>query len=460
MSGYLIQIVYLLATLLLIIGLKKFSVAKTAQSGLYFSAIGVIISVLATYFHPSIPSNYLLITLAIIVGAIAAYFISKRSSAPNLAYMTNLFNGFGGLATAILALTNLLAAQPSALTTKYLSILAGFLACVGLAGNFLSFIRLKGWLNKPLHLPMHQWVNAFVCVIALTFGIAIVLNGEQLQTAWLVIFTLLSLCVGLLLIAPIELNKLAITQPLLNGVTGLAVSLIGITLAMPLLTAIGAIAGVLGITISAYHAKNQNSSIICTLFATDNSSSQAINTRAKNNAGVTELSISDASTMLALAKNIIIVPGFGMAKAQAQYKLWDLCKELQANGSKVSFAIHPAAGRMPGHMNVLLAETGIPYSLIHDLDDTNNSFETTDVVLMVGANDVTNPSARDDQRSPLYGMPILNADKAKNVIVIKRGEGKGFSQVDNPLFYRKNTGLVYGDAENVLNALSRQISTL
>ena len=446
-----IQIIYFIGAFLFILGLKKMSSPVTAHKGLVWAGIGMLMSVLITYFHHEVQSHYLWMTVAIFVGGAIAFISAKKAAMTDMPQMIALYNGMGGGSAAAIAAVELIKLEPMPDLVKYLAVTGALIGSISFSGSLIAFAKLQGLIKSTIRFPMQQWVNALVFVVTLTFGIAIVLNGDQFEMTSLVLFFILALVFGLLMTIPIGGADMPVVISLFNAFTGLAVGFEGYVLSNPAMMIAGILVGAAGTMLTRLMAKAMNRPISNVLFGNfgdvdiSGESEGTLNKKSK------ELDANDAAMMMAFAQNVIVVPGYGMAVAQAQHKVWEMSKLLKDNGVNVKFAIHPVAGRMPGHMNVLLAEAGIPYDFIYDLDEINEEFERADVALILGANDIINPSARSDKSSPIYGMPILNADKANSVIIVKRGKGTGFSGIDNPIFYQDNTGLVYGDAQSVLS---------
>ncbi len=460
------QIVYLVSALLFIFGLKKMTSTLTARKGLTYTVVGLVIAVLITFFHHQVNSNFLWMTIAMIVGAALAFYLSTGVKSTETPKMIALFTGLGGGTAAAIAAVELIKmgfpveTKPTD-TAKVLAVSGALLGSVCFSSSLVTFAKLNGSIKGTINFPMQQWVNTFILVIAVTFGAAIVLNNYQLEVTQLILFFVLALLFGILLTIPMNQADMPIFIPLLNVFSGLAIGFVGYVLLNPAMMIAGLLVAAAGLKLTLSFAKSMNRSIPAVLFGTGSlinqqSSGGSIN----SNKAARELQSDDAAMMMAFAQNIIIIPGYGMAAAQAQHKVWEMSKLLINNGVNVRFAVHPVAGRMPGHMDVLLAETGIPYDAIHDLNEINGEFKSADVVLLIGANDTTNTSARTDQNSPIFDMPILNADQAKNIIVIKRGKGTGFSDIDNPLFYQENTGMLYGDAESVLSKVVNELKNI
>ncbi len=459
MPDIIIQLVYFFGAIFFILGFKKMSAPNTAKHGLLLAGVGVLITMLITFFHHDINTNYLLMSAALFIGAVLGFVKANKTDSESMPQSPALFSGFGGAAAAAIAAVEIIKLGPLTDIAKYAALLGALLGCICFSGSLVANAKLKGIIKDTINLPLHHWINALVLVVVVTFGVAIVLNGNNFEINYLVIFFILALILGVLILLPIDNDDLPITSALLIAFSGFAIGLVGYALASPAIMIVGFLAGSSALTISKQISNSKKRPLPSMIFGDEDSAkSELKKTRASKN--IKEINANDAASIMALAKNIIIVPGYGMAVSQAQHKLGSLSKQLINNDVSVKFAVHPVAGRMPGHMNVLLNEAGISHTLIHDLEDINDEFESTDVVLIIGANDVTNPSARSDQSGPLFGMPILNADTAKNVIVIKRGDGTGFTDIDNPLFYQSNTGLIYGDADSVLDDLLSNLKSI
>ncbi len=450
MPDSIIQIAFLISAVLLIFGLKKLSTPNHAKNGLMLAGLGLAIAVTFTYLLKDL-SNYVLMTFALLIGGTLGFLKTKNTHNVDMPSTSALFSGMSGLAVTAITIIPFIKLEPLPDSAKYIALLGALLGSISFSGSVVANAKFKGWIKNTIDLPMHHWLNALILVITLTFGVAIVLNGTDFDINYLIVFLILAILLGVLILLPIDNDDLPISYALLTSCSGFAVGCLGYALENPLIMITGVLAGVIALTLGKQVSDSKKRPLPSMIFGDE----ESIKAQKKNktNKNINEINVNDAASVMALAKNIIIVPGYGMALAQAQRKLADLTKQLSSNGTEVKFALHPVAGRMPGHMNILLNEAGVSNDLIHDLDNINNDFENTDVVLVIGANDVTNPSARTDQSGPLFGMPILNVDKAKNVIVVKRAQGTGYSDIDNPLFYLSQTGLLYGHAEAVLDDL-------
>lgn len=458
MPEFIIQSTYFVGALLFILGLKQMSSPVTARRGIIWAGVGMVLATLITYFHHDISHNYVWMTVAIAIGGFIAYASGKKVAMTDMPQMIALYNGMGGGAAAAIAAVVLIQQEPMSLTVQTLAVLGALIGTIAFSGSLVAYAKLQGLMKGVIRFSMQQWVNALVFVVALTFGLSIILNGSEYDMSSLTIFFILALAFGVMMTVPIGGADMPVVISLFNALTGLAVGFEGFVLENPAMMIAGIVVGSAGTLLTQLMAQAMNRPISNVLFSNfgeggDGESSDV-------SGSMKEIDGTDVAVMMAFAEKVIVIPGYGMAVAQAQHKVWEMTKQLQERGVSVKFAIHPVAGRMPGHMNVLLAEAGVPYDIIYDLEEINDEFATTDVVLVIGANDVVNPAARTDSNSPIYGMPILNADYAKNVIVVKRGKGAGFSGIENHLFFADNTRMLYGDGQAVANELVTNIKEL
>jgi len=453
-----IQIVYFIGALLFILGLKQMGSPMTARRGIVWAGIGMVMATLITYFHSDITHNYRWMTVAIVIGGAIAYISGKKVAMTDMPQMIALYNGMGGGAAAAIAGVVLIQQKEMGPIVQTLAVLGALIGTVAFSGSLIAYAKLQGLMRGVIRFPMQQWTNALVFVIVATLGLAIILSGNEYAMMTLTVFFVLALAFGVMMTVPIGGADMPVVISLYNALTGLAVGFEGYVLGNPAMMIAGVVVGSAGTLLTQLMAKAMNRPISNVLFSNfgdgGNGEAQAATGSMK------EIDSTDVAVMMAFAEKVVIIPGYGMAVAQAQHKVWEMTKQLQDRGVTVKFAIHPVAGRMPGHMNVLLAEAGVPYDIIYDLDEINEEFPTTDVVLVIGANDVVNPAARTDKNSPIYGMPILNADYAKNVIVVKRGKGTGFSGIENHLFFADNTRMLYGDGQDVANDLVTSLKEL
>lgn len=453
-----IQFVYLITAFLLIVGLRKMSAPKTAKGGIILAGWGMLGAILITFFNPTMHgfSNYLLMIIAMLIGAALAWYSGQKVKMIQIPQMIALYNGMGGGAASAIAAIELLRYHDTSTVLRLLAIFGAIIGAVSFSGSIIAFSKLQELIKRSIVLPNHRFTTYGILAAVAFLSILLLLFPST--TYYITVFYILLLTLGVTFTLPIGGANMPVVISLFNAMTGVAVGFNGFVLNNSALIIAGTVVGSSGILLTQLMAKAMNQSLFTILFAplkpTDQTSSAEVTGNLK------PIEVSDAAIMMSYASKIIIAPGYGMAVAQAQHKLWELVKLLEQKGVSVKFAIHPVAGRMPGHMNVLLAEAGVPYEKIFSLDEINAEFPITDVALVIGANDVVNPAARMEPNSPIYGMPILNVADAHNVLVIKRGQGKGFSGVENSLFTMDNTHMLYGDGQDVLNKLVQAIKAL
>jgi NAD(P) transhydrogenase subunit beta len=450
------------AAFLFMFGLKRMSSPATAPSGIRFAGIGMIAAVLASFLYlltvepaarPHMMVNIGLAVTALLLGGVGAWFVGRKVAMTAMPQMVAIYNGMGGGAAGSIAAVELFGGRTHGATQLVVTLLGGLIGAVSLSGSVIAWAKLDSVIKKPLRVKGQQFLNAAVMVATLAVGGVIVASalgvGLLLPTpTWIWIFFACALVFGILMTLPIGGADMPVVISIYNAFTGLAVGLEGFVLQNPALMIAGMVVGAAGLLLTVIMAKAMNRSIANVLFTNFGETAKAKPGAIQGSERPEEAS--DAAIKMRYASSVIIVPGYGLAAAHAQQKLYEFVKLLLAAKVSVKFAIHPVAGRMPGQMDVLLAEAGVPYDMIFQLDDINDDFATADVALIIGANDVVNPAARTDKSSPIFGMPILNADKAKQVYVIKRGQGKGYSGIVNALFYAPNCNMVYGDAQAVL----------
>ncbi len=453
------QLSYLVAAALFILGLKRMSSPVTAVSGVRWAGVGMVLATVVTLaFVIGAPLLYLaLMSGAIAVGGVLAWVSGKRVAMTNMPQMIALYNGMGGGAAAAIAAVELYRGSEHSIVHLTIATIGGFIGSVSFSGSLIAFAKLQGLITKSVRFSGQKYVNLAILLATVGLGFIAVSGMSSGPLAGLPavsLFFALALLLGVTMTLPIGGADMPVVISLYNALTGLAVGFEGFVLDNAAMIIAGTVVGAAGTLLTQLMAKAMNRSLGNVLFSNFGETSSA-------GGGVTgsqkAIEASDAGVMMAYSQKIIIVPGYGLAVAQAQHKVWELAQLLIEKDVKVRFAIHPVAGRMPGHMNVLLAEAGVPYDLISDLDEINAEFETADVALIIGANDVVNPDARANKASPIFGMPILNADKAKNVIVIKRGQGQGFSGIDNALFVLDQTRMLYGDAQAAVSQLIQAV---
>jgi NAD(P) transhydrogenase subunit beta len=389
------------------------------------------------------------------LGGIIAWVSGKRVAMTDMPQMIALYNGMGGGAAAAIAAVELFGGADHGLTFGVLAVLGGMIGAISFSGSLVAFGKLQGLIRKPMRFKGQQIVNLLILVATvLTAGYLVVAHGAN---DYVVLFFVLALILGITMTLPIGGADMPVVISLYNALTGLAVAFEGFVLQNEAMIIAGTVVGAAGTLLTQLMAKAMNRSLANVLFSGFGEESGEGSEVSGN---MKPIEATDVAVMMAFANKVLIVPGYGMAVAQAQHKVWELTKILLDRGVDVKFAIHPVAGRMPGHMNVLLAEAGVPYDIIYDQDEINPEFPTADVALVIGANDVVNPVARSDPSSPIFGMPILDADRAKNVIVIKRGQGAGFSGIENALFFLDHTRMLYGDGQAMAGALITEIKAI
>ena len=449
----LINASYFVAALLFILGLKGMSSPVTARRGIIWSGVGMVLATMVTFAWPGM-GNYVLMMIALAAGGSLSWWSGRVVKMTDMPQMVALYNGMGGGAAAAIAAIELAKGETHVPAVAALATLGGLIGTVSFSGSLVAFAKLQGIMRKAHRLPAQNAVNMILAVLTTLSGIGIVAAGTAAAQQILIFFAL-ALAIGAVITMPIGGADMPVVISLFNALTGLAVGFEGYVMSNPALIIAGIVVGSAGALLTQLMARAMNRPLTNILFKPMTGDAQ---TGGPGIAGtLKEVSALDAAAMLRYAQKVIIVPGYGMAVGQAQHKVKEMSALLEEGGVKVKFAIHPVAGRMPGHMNVLLAEAGVPYDRIFDLEEINDEFAQTDVALVIGANDVVNPAARADKASPIYGMPILNADHAHNVIVIKRGKGAGYSGIENALFYADNTRMLYGSAQQVVSEVIKNI---
>ena len=455
------ELLYLVATILFIVGLKWLSSPATAVRGNRLSGAGMLIAILVTLFDQGILS-YQVIGAGLLVGSALGLWLARSVKMTSMPQMVALLNGLGGGASLLVGVAEFLKAAASgvappldvAITTQ-LTLLVG---AVTLTGSLIAYAKLQELMpGRAIVFPGQKLVNGAMFLTILGLGGWLVATPDAPMWAFHAVWAL-SLLIGVLLVIPIGGADMPVVISLLNSYSGIAGSMTGFVIHNDVLIIAGALVGSSGIILSQIMCKAMNRSLANVLFG----SFGATGTSTKTAEGLTvrQTSADDAAVQLAYAKSVIVIPGYGLAVAQAQHLVRELADLVEKKGGEVKYAIHPVAGRMPGHMNVLLAEANVPYDKLFDMDQINAEFERTDLALVIGANDVVNPAARTDPGSPIYGMPILNADKAASIIVLKRGMGAGFAGIENELFYNPKTAMLFGDAKGTLQKLVAELKAM
>ncbi|KAA0696805.1 NAD(P)(+) transhydrogenase (Re/Si-specific) subunit beta [Halopseudomonas laoshanensis] len=471
-TSLIIEGAYFIAALLFIYGLKRMASPKTARSGIVVAGWGMVLAVVVAFLYgldvneraqPHVALNLGLVMIALGLGVGWAWYSGKKVAMTDMPQMVALYNGMGGGAAAAIAAIELFSgnAQSHGVVVSVLAVLGGLIGAVALSGSLVAWAKLDGRMSKTIRLPGQQLINAVLFFAALGLGAAITtagVTGGEVSMLLISLFFILALVLGVMLTTPIGGADMPVVISLYNAFTGLAVAFEGFVLQNPAMIIAGTVVGSAGTLLTLMMAKAMNRPVSNVIFSQFGESGGEGDSDIEGSMKAAEAS--DAAIAMYYASKVIIVPGYGLAVAQAQHKLYEFVKLLQKQGVDVKFAIHPVAGRMPGHMNVLLAEAGVPYDIIHDLEDINEDFAQADVAIVLGANDVVNPAARTRKSSPIYGMPILNVDMAHQAYVVKRGQGKGYSGVENELFYAENTSMVYGDAQKVMAQMIEAVKSL
>ena len=448
-----IPIIYLLSAVFFILGLKQLSHPRTAFKGNTTAAIGMLMAIIGTVIKTEIVS-YDLIIIGLIVGGAVGVVFAKRVEMTSMPQLVALFNGFGGLSSLLVATAEVYKGSLPAtftLSTISLSILIG---SITFSGSLVAFAKLQGLMRgAPLAFKGTQIFNGLLILAVIVMTVFSILNPDQLfdYFLWIIIF---SLVIGYYFVVPIGGADMPVVIALLNSFSGLAAAATGFVIQNDALIISGALVGASGIILTNIMCKGMNRTIWNVLFVgikVSTSTAEGVQKTAKS------YEPEDTVVIFENAKQVIIVPGYGMAVAQAQHMCHELEKILEEKSVTVKYAIHPVAGRMPGHMNVLLAEANVAYDKLYDLDQINPEFEQTDVALVIGANDVVNPAARHDKSSPIYGMPILDVDKSQTVFVLKRSMNFGYAGIDNELFYKDNTIMIFGDAKDTVSRLVAEL---
>ncbi|MGH7663630.1 MAG: NAD(P)(+) transhydrogenase (Re/Si-specific) subunit beta [Gemmatimonadaceae bacterium] len=458
--AHVIAVAYLVAAVLFIIGLKKLSSPVTARRGNAIAAAGMLLAMLVTLFDREILTVQWIV-LGVATGTVLGVWLALAVKMTAMPQMVALLNGFGGAASALVAAAEFfrLEAAPSRITmdTRVSIILTMLIGAVTLTGSLVAFAKLQELITgRAVTYPMQKALNALLFLGALGAGAYLCISYEQPSV--FIVLTAISLLLGVLLVLPIGGADMPVVISLLNSYSGMAGAAAGFVLHNNVLIISGALVGASGIILTRIMCTAMNRSLTNVLFGAFGAQAGKAAIAGAEDRSVRSVTAEDAAVMLGYARSVIIVPGYGLAVAQAQHAVRELGELLGSRGIEVSYAIHPVAGRMPGHMNVLLAEADVPYTQLAEMEEANREFERADVALIVGANDVTNPAARSDAGSPLYGMPILNVDHAKSAIVIKRSMGTGFAGIDNPLYYSDRTAMLFGDAKKMLTALVTEVA--
>ncbi len=463
MPPALAALLYLVAAVLFIIGLKRLSSPVTARRGNRLSGVGMLIAIAVTLLDRGIVSLEAIVA-GVVVGSALGWWMARTVRMTAMPQMVALLNGFGGGSSLLVGGAEFLKAELAGVTpaldvsiTTQLSLLVG---AVTLSGSLIAWAKLQEVMTgKPITFPWQKTTNAAVFAVIALLATYQILTPEQVLWPFYTVIAL-SLLLGVLLVIPIGGADMPVVISLLNSYSGIAAAMTGFVIHNNVLIISGALVGSSGIILSQIMCKAMNRSLTNVLFGAFGGGGAATGGRSAEGLTVRQVSVEDAAVQLGYAQFVIVVPGYGLAVAQAQHVVRELADLIERRGGEVKYAIHPVAGRMPGHMNVLLAEANVAYEKLSEMDQINDEFHRADVALVIGANDVVNPAARTDSASPIFGMPILNADLAKSTIVLKRGMSAGFAGIENDLFYSANTAMLFGDAKQSLTRLVAEVKSL
>jgi NAD(P) transhydrogenase subunit beta len=485
MKQNILEICYLIGSVTFIMGLKMMGNAKTARKGNIVGAVGMTLAILGTIFlHDGevSPMIYGLIFGAIALGTIIGWMTAKKVQMTKMPELVSMFNGMGGACAALISLIEFnhyyhaefpKVLMSAALTGEFhppygflIAVFAGLvIGSISFSGSVIAFLKLNGTMDKPVRLPAYNIINLIVLIATLGFMAFLVYTGGilpiggQLVSYFIYVLLALAIVYGILFTIPIGGADMPVVISLLNSFTGLAAAFGGFLYDNKVMLTGGILVGSAGTLLTLVMCKAMNRSLASVVFgAFGGGGAAAAGPDVKGS--IKDIQVSDLAVLMNYSKKVVIVPGYGLAVAQAQHVIHELELLLEERGVEVKYAIHPVAGRMPGHMNVLLAESNVSYDKLVEMDDINPEFEQTDVVLIVGANDVVNPAAKSDSSSPIYGMPILEVDRAKNIIVNKRSMSAGYAGIDNLLFYDPKCSMFFGDAKKALTELVAELKTM
>ena len=459
--GVLLNIIYLIATVTFIVGLKMLGHPETAKKGNLIAAAGMGLAILGTVLVHELevsPLIYILVGIAILIGSIIGWLIAIKVEMTKMPELVSLFNGFGGASAALIGLVEYGKNVTNA-TTQSMTIVSGIIiGAITFSGSLIAWGKLNGSLKSVVRIPYYNIVNNITIIGIIIFAAFMVASSVDSQ---LLLYTLLAagLIYGILFVLPIGGADMPVVISLLNSLTGIAAAITGILYNNMVMLVGGILVGSAGIILTVAMCKAMNRTLGSVIFGAFGG---AAATAGENKAlgSIKSTTASDAAIMMNYANNVVIVPGYGLAVAQAQHVIHELEGILIKRGVNVKYAIHPVAGRMPGHMNVLLAESNVEYNMLVEMEDINPQFSNTDIVLVVGANDVVNPAAHNNPASPIYGMPILDVENAKHIIVNKRSMNAGYAGIENELFYNTKTSMLFGDAKAALTDLVAEMKNI
>ena len=455
MQDNLINVAYIIAAILFIMGIKMLGSASTAVRGNRISSLGMLLAVVVTLLRSGL--DYQFIILGLIVGGIIGLIAAKRVQMTGMPELVALFNGFGGMASLLVGWSEF---EKSLEFNWFLYLVVCIAILIGgitFSGSIIAYLKLSGKIGgSAIVFPLQKFINLLIMAGAIFVGLLLVLNTNIINNNSILVWILiaLALLVGVLGVIPIGGGDMPVVIALLNSFSGLGAAAAGFVITNTVLVVAGCLVGASGLILSIIMCKAMNRSLANVLFGGFGSKDSANSSEVEGE--MKSLTVEDSYYVLEAAQNVVFVPGYGMAVAQAQHVVKELSEILEKNGAEVRHAVHPVAGRMPGHMNVLLAEADVPYEQLCEMEEVNSIMPTVDVAIVIGANDVVNPAAIEDENSPIYGMPIINAHQAKSVFVLKRGQGAGYSGIINTLFFRENCRMIYGDAKSTISSIVSQ----
>jgi len=459
----LLSIIYIIGSVSFIIGMKMMGNAKTARKGNLIGAAGMSLAIIGTIVLNKgeiSPLIYGLILIAIAIGTVIGWVTAKKVQMTKMPELVSMFNGMGGACAALISMiefNHISAAGSHESYGTLFCIVAGLvIGSVSFAGSIIAFLKLNGTLEKPVRLPKYNIINTIVLLVVVSFGAYMFMAENPLMIY--VLFSL-ALIYGVMFVLPIGGADMPVVISLLNSFTGVAAAFGGFLYGNYVMLTGGILVGSAGTLLTIVMCEAMNRPLFNVIFGAFGGGA-ASTTGSSEKGTIKDISVSDTATLMNYSKKVVIVPGYGLAVAQAQHVIHELENILEERGVEVKYAIHPVAGRMPGHMNVLLAEANVDYGKLVEMEDINPEFPTTDVVLVVGANDVVNPAAKTDPSSPIYGMPILDVENAKNIIINKRSMNAGYAGIDNLLFYNPKNSMLFGDAKKVLTQLVAELKTM
>jgi len=457
-----LDLIYLIGSVTFILGLKMMGKPDTARRGNLYAAFGMTLAILGTIFlhdGPIAPIIYGMLFGAFAIGGIIGWMVAKKVKMTAMPQLVSLFNGMGGACAALISIMEF-HAHAGDMKTITMVIAGLMIGSISFSGSMIAFAKLNGNLNKNPRIPFYNIINALILLVTIGTGAYIVIGGVT-DFMWPCIVLALALLYGIMFVLPIGGADMPVVISLLNSFTGLAAASGGFLYHNKVMLTGGILVGSAGTILTIAMCKGMNRTLFSVVFgAFGEGSAAAAGGGGPTGGSVKDISVADAAVLMNYSKKVVIVPGYGLAVAQAQHVMHELEALLEERGVDVKYAIHPVAGRMPGHMNVLMAESNVDYSKLCEMEDINPEFDTTDVVFIVGANDVVNPAAKTNPASPIYGMPILEVERAKNIIVNKRSMAAGYAGIDNELFYNPKTSMLFGDAKKVVTDLVAELKTM